>query len=232
MIASKLDACAIGTEIMSDARIIDGLGLWFEPLNTAFAAGRPALFLDRDGVIVEETHYLGRAEDVRMIPGAARAIKWANGCAVPVVLVTNQAGIGRGYFDWSGFAAVQAMIVAQLKANGARLDVVLACAFHQKAKGRYAEVSHPWRKPNPGMIMKAAQLLAINVPASLIIGDKLSDLEAGMAAGVGRGLLVESGHGRAELANFQAAALAPMQVAIARDISDALDHAVTAGWPS
>src|SRR5271169_1443065 len=88
-------------------------GVWCEIL-TPTARGRPALFLDRDGAIVEETEYLRRVEDVIMIKGAAQVIAAANKRGVAVVMVTNQAGIGRGYYGWAEFKAVQNVIISAL----------------------------------------------------------------------------------------------------------------------
>src|ERR1700689_4700078 len=105
-------------------------GVWCEIL-TRIAPGRPALFVDRDGAVVEETDYLCRAEDVILIPGAAAAIAVANKHGVAVVMVTNQAGIGRGYYGWSEFQAVQKAIVSALAAQGARIDAVYACPHHR-----------------------------------------------------------------------------------------------------
>ena len=88
-------------------------GLWCQ-IGPGDFAGRPALFLDRDGVIVMDTNYLGRVEDLRMISGSAAAVARCNGLGVPVVVVTNQSGIARGYYDWNGFEAVQAAISKEL----------------------------------------------------------------------------------------------------------------------
>lgn len=205
-----------------DTRLVDGLGLWFERSSTSFEPGRPALFLDRDGVIVEETHYLGRAEDVRMIARAAAAIACANLAGLPVVVITNQAGIGRGYYGWGDFIAVQDRICENLAAAGAHVDVVLACAYHEAGQGDFAQPHHPWRKPSPGMILAAADTLALDLGRSMVVGDKISDLEAGRNAGVGRGVLVESGHGRTEIESLSLVSFSPMFVTIARDIGEAI----------
>jgi D-glycero-D-manno-heptose 1,7-bisphosphate phosphatase len=215
---------------MSNCRLVDGVGLWFENRGGAIEAGRPALLLDRDGVIVEETGYLGRAEDVRMIRGAADVIRWANGADIPVVMFTNQAGIARGYFDWDGFEAVQAAIFERLEADGAFVNLVLACAYHQEGAGGLAVGDHAWRKPNPGMVEAAAGALGFDVQGSLVIGDKVSDLEAGSRGGVGRGVLVETGHGRAEMPDLRAGMLLPMSVMTAADIVEARDVAIASGW--
>ena len=107
--------------------LVDRVGLWCEIGGRSFA-GRAAIFLDRDGVIVEEVNYLGRAQDLKMLPGAAMAIGRCNRLGIPVVVVTNQSGIGRGYYDWSGFRAVQAALSAALAKEDAHIDAVLACA--------------------------------------------------------------------------------------------------------
>jgi D-glycero-D-manno-heptose 1,7-bisphosphate phosphatase len=171
--------------------IVDESGLWCE-IGSADGAGRPALFLDRDGVIVADTHYLGRAEDLRLLDGAASAIARCNALAIPVVLVTNQSGIARGYYDWDGFRNVQAALSAALADAGARLDAVLACAYHADGRAPFRVADHPWRKPNPGMILAAGDRMGLDLPRSWIIGDAVHDLAAGVAAGIAGGVLVTS----------------------------------------
>jgi len=186
--------------------------------------GRPALFLDRDGVIVKETNYLGRAEDVRMIASAATAVSWANQVGFAAIIITNQAGIGRGYYGWDSFAGVQERIIPDLAKAHARSDAVLAYAFHERGRGPFAQTDHPWRKPNPGMILAAAQALGLDLGRSIVIADKISDIEAAHRAGLPWGILVESGHGRDEMQNLSAASLSPMRVEIARDIGHAIER--------
>ena len=164
-------------------------GLWYEIAAGDFA-GRPALFLDCDGVLVEETHYLGRAQDVRMLAGASAAIARCNTRGIPVVVVSNQSGIARGLYDWSGFAAVQAAIASALSENGARLDAVFACAHHADGKAPLNVADHPWRKPNPGMLVAAAERMKLDLAHSWIAGDRTSDLAAGKAAGLAGGILI------------------------------------------
>ena len=164
-------------------------GLWCEIGDGDFS-GRPALFLDRDGVIVVDTNYLGRVEDLRMIDGSAPAIARCNSAKIPVVLVTNQSGIARGHYDWNGFRAVQAELSSALSAAGGHFDAVLACAYHGDGQAPLAMANHPWRKPNPGMILAAAQRMKLHLPSSWIIGDRSHDLAAGAAAGITGGTLV------------------------------------------
>jgi D-glycero-D-manno-heptose 1,7-bisphosphate phosphatase len=191
---------------MKPSLLVDGTGLWCDPHGRF--DGSPALFVDRDGVIVEETHYLGRADDVRLIPGAASAIAACNDACIPVVVVTNQSGIGRGYYDWDGFQAVQGIITAALAAEGAHVDAVLACAYHREGQAPFRVPDHPWRKPRPGMILEAAERMGLDLARSWIIGDKADDLAAGAAAGLAGGTLVMTGHGALEAERAAALALA------------------------
>jgi D-glycero-D-manno-heptose 1,7-bisphosphate phosphatase len=165
-------------------------GLWCAIDPAASWAGRPALFLDRDGVIIVDTHYLCRVEDMRMIAGAAAAIARCNALGIPVVVVTNQAGIGRGYYRWDDFHAVQSALSAELAASGAHLDAVLACAYHGEGRESLKVADHPWRKPNPGMILEAASRMKLDLSRSWIVGDRAHDLAAGAAAGLAGGTLL------------------------------------------
>jgi D-glycero-D-manno-heptose 1,7-bisphosphate phosphatase len=176
-------------------------GIWCQLLRPDEAAslhGRPALFLDRDGVVVEEVGYLHRAEAARLIPGAIAAIAAAARAALPVVLITNQAGIGRGYYGWAEFQAVQERITADLAAGGATFDMVLACPYHPAGQPPYRHPAHPCRKPRPGMILRAAEALGLDLAGSWIVGDRATDLEAGRAAGLAGGVHVLTGHGAGE----------------------------------
>ena len=180
-------------------------GLWCQILRRPIG-GRPALFLDRDGAVVEETGYLCRIEDVKVITGAAQVISAANQRDVPVVMITNQSGIGRGYYDWSAFKSVQDAIMATLFAAGATIDAVYACAHHPQAQGSLAHPDHPARKPNPGMLLQAARDLALDLKSSWLVGDKVDDIEAAKRAGIAGALQVATGYGAAQ--RQQAAKLA------------------------
>jgi D-glycero-D-manno-heptose 1,7-bisphosphate phosphatase len=156
----------------------------------------PCLFLDRDGVVVEEVEYLCRPEDVRVIPGASALIEAARARGYAVGLVTNQGGIGLGYYDWAAFAVVQAELAKQLKVGAEPFDFIAACACHPQAKIDRLRGDHPWRKPAPGMLRAAADILALDIKRSIMIGDHARDIEAGLAAGVGRLVHLATGHGR------------------------------------
>jgi D-glycero-D-manno-heptose 1,7-bisphosphate phosphatase len=155
---------------------------------------RAAVFLDRDGVITEDTHYLHRAEDVRFIPGAPEAVADINQLGFPVVLVTNQAGIGRGYYGWLEFEAVQECVERGLASCGGWVDAVWACSYHPN--GATDGPASYYRKPSPGMLEEATTKLALDLGNSWLAGDKPCDIAAAINAGVRRAVHVLTGYGR------------------------------------
>jgi len=178
--------------------------------------------LDRDGAVVEETGYLHRAEDLFGVPGAAEVIAAANRRSVPVIMVTNQSGIGRGYYGWTEFKSVQDAIVALLAAAGARIDAVYACAHHPEAGGLLAHPDHPARKPNPGMLLQAASDLVLDLKASWLVGDKADDVQAAKRAGIAGALLVATGYGDAEHQLAARLASPNFKVRFGQSIADAM----------
>jgi D-glycero-D-manno-heptose 1,7-bisphosphate phosphatase len=182
---------------------LDPEGIWCQIAQGCLRGG-PALFLDRDGVVVEDVDYLHRVEDIAMCEDAVAVIAAANVNKVAVVLVTNQAGIGRGYYGWAEFQAVQQAIQSTLADEGAHFDAVYACPHHRDGKGVFAHPDHPARKPNPGMFQRAAAALAIDLSQSWLVGDRVTDIEAAKRAGLAGALHVLTGYGRQE----RAAALA------------------------
>ena len=158
-------------------------GNWCELRRPSASADRkPALFLDRDGVLIEDRGYVGRTADVRLVDGAGALLDAVARRGWFAIIVTNQSGIARGYYGWPDFALVQAELYRQLGAAAAAIDAVLACPFYPE---------HPWRKPAPGMLLAAAQLLPVALDRSWILGDRDKDLEAGEAAGLAGGILLE-----------------------------------------
>ncbi|CCV15744.1 HAD family hydrolase [Mesorhizobium sp. STM 4661] len=167
-------------------------GLWVKRIGSKiFPAGRPALFLDRDGTINVDTDYPSDPADIVLRGDIVPVIEAANGANVPVVVVTNQSGIARGYFGWSVFAAVNARVLDLLRGSNGFVDMVVACAYHEAGTGSLAIADHPMRKPNPGMLLEAAKHLGLDLKRSLIVGDKPADMEAGRRAGLSRGWLVD-----------------------------------------
>lgn len=188
----------------------------------------PAVFLDRDGVIVEETNYLHRVEEIRMIPQAARSIRRLNECGIPVVLITNQAGVGRGYYDWPEFETVQAEIERRIAP--AHLDAVLACGYHSDGKGALGR-DHDFRKPHPGMLQHAARMMNLDLSRSWVIGDKLLDLEAGIHAGLAGAILVRTGYGREMEAGLDALRATEIRMEVADTIAEAVEIVIGAMGP-
>ncbi|MDA0663820.1 MAG: HAD family hydrolase [Proteobacteria bacterium] len=201
-------------------------GLWQQVLTALTARPDkpvPALFLDRDGVIVAEVNYLHRIDDIEILPEAAEIIARCNRTGIPVVLVTNQSGIGRGYYDWAQFAAVQDEIRRRLAESGASIDMVLACAYHDAGKPPYDVAAHAWRKPRPGMLQAAARALNLDLRRSWIVGDSASDLEAGKIAGLAGGIHVLTGHGNRDRKPAMALADAEFEIIPEPGIGGALN---------
>lgn len=176
----------------------DAPGLWHQRLNTErqpSAQQRAALFLDRDGVLLEEVNYLHKVEDIQIISGATALVRAANERGIPVIIVTNQSGVGRGYYDWDAFSEIQKRLIASFAAENATFEMVLACAYHAEARPPFNKTDHPWRKPQPGMLHAAAEALQLDLTRSWIVGDSTSDIEAGRNAGLAGAVHVATGHG-------------------------------------
>lgn len=153
----------------------------------------PGAFLDRDGVLIEDCGYPHLDEHLRLMPGAAAAVKRLNDLGYRTVIVTNQSGVARGLFDEDRMHAFNALLVERLAEEGARIDAVYACPFHAEATvERYRHPDHPDRKPNPGMLLRAIAEHDIDPARSFMVGDQPSDMEAARRAGV-QGLRFEGG---------------------------------------
>ncbi len=156
------------------------------------SAPRPAVFLDRDGTIAEEVGYLNHPSRFRMFPFVADAIRRLNEAGLPVVVVTNQSGVGRGYFPESLVRSVNELMKKELALAGARIDAVYYCP-HTSADGCDC------RKPRPGLLQRAALEHLLDPARSFVVGDRYSDIE--LARNVrARGILVRTGYGEGELA--------------------------------
>lgn len=161
-----------------------------------------AVFLDRDGTLNVEVNYLHRIEDFVMIPGAAQAIKALNAAGYLVIVVTNQAGIARGYYDESALHRLHEHVSQALAREGAEIDAIYFCPHHPDFVAPC-----DCRKPAPGMLLQAAADHRIDLARSWLVGDTLSDMGAGRGAGC-RTVLVRTGYGarsESELATGTAA---------------------------
>lgn len=147
--------------------------------------GVPAVFLDRDGVLIEDTGYPHIESEMRITPGAPEAVRRLNALGYLAVIVTNQSGVARGLFTLDQMHRFNDALVRRFAAKGARIAAVYACPFHTEAKvEEYRHPDHPDRKPNPGMILQAIREHGIDPNKSFLIGDQPSDMEAARRAGV------------------------------------------------
>ncbi len=149
-----------------------------------------AFFLDRDGVVNVEVDYLSDPEQVEILPSVSKALRLIRQNGFMVIVVTNQSGVARGMFMESEVQAVHQRIQKLLNAEEAMIDDFFYCPHHEKFTG-----SCDCRKPAPGLLLKAAQKYKIDCSQSVMIGDRLSDIEAGRAAGCGWVCLVKTGYG-------------------------------------
>jgi histidinol-phosphate phosphatase family protein len=147
---------------------------------------RAGAFLDRDGTLIHDANYLGDPEGVRLLPGAAAAVRRLNEAGVPVLLVTNQSGIGRGYFSEEAYLAVHHRLVKLLAAEGARLDAAYHCPDPPSEVA-----SGGCRKPGTEMFLRAARDHAVDVSRSFYVGDRLRDVAPAERLG-GTAILVRS----------------------------------------
>jgi histidinol-phosphate phosphatase family protein len=153
-------------------------------------AGRPAVFVDRDGTLIVEEGYLADPERVRLLPGVARALRQLHDAGLPLIVLSNQAGIGRGRFPLERAHATMARMRRLLRAEGVELDAVRFCPHAPEA-------GCACRKPGTLLPEQAAEELRLSLPSSVMVGDKRIDVETGQAMG-GTGLLVRTGYGREE----------------------------------
>jgi len=181
---------------------------------------RPAIFLDRDGVVIEGVHYLASPSQVRLIPGAAEAIASLNRAGWPVVIVTNQSGVARGLFDSEAVHAVHRHISNLLVEHHARIEEYYFCPHLETAEVPEYRLDCECRKPKPGMLHQAAAELSLDLAKSWMIGDRESDLQAGAAAGA-RTILVRTGFGSStDITALDRAAL--RLELVAADLADAV----------
>lgn len=178
--------------------VVDGVGrwVWIADASAAHHRGRPALFIDRDGVLTREVHFLRRPEDVSILPRAAETLVAFNQVGISVIVVTNQSGIARRYLSWGEFEQVEDEIRHQLWVEaGAHVDAVFACGYHEAGSGPLRVRDHSWCKPNPGMLLAAGERLGVRLDRSWIVGDRARDIASGRAAGLEGGAHVATGHG-------------------------------------
>ena len=178
-----------------------------------------AIFLDRDGTLIVDKHYLHKPEEVEILPGAADALRRLQDAGFLLFLVTNQSGVGRGYFTMEDLTRVHAHLEAELASEDVTFtDIYVAPeAPDQPSHGR---------KPSPGFLLDARDAFDVDLSRSFMIGDKRIDLEAGWNAGVAASLLVRTGYG-AETERKEGAKLSPGVVV--NDLTGAADWILARG---
>ena len=157
--------------------------------RTATRTGRPAVILDRDGVLNRDHGYVGDAARFEWVEGARRAVRRLNESGVLAIVATNQSGVARGLYDLEAVEKLHGQMQADLAVEGARIDAFYVCPFHMDAVDpAFVHPDHPDRKPNPGLLLKAIDEWSIDRDRCLMVGDKMSDLEAARRAGVASAL--------------------------------------------
>jgi D-glycero-D-manno-heptose 1,7-bisphosphate phosphatase len=166
----------------------------------------PALLLDRDGVLIENREdYVLSWADVEIYPGALEALARASRSPYKIVIVTNQSAIGRGLISLQKAEEINQQLLKKIKAAGGRVDGVFMCP-HAPEDGCTC------RKPQPGLLFQAAQALSLDLSRSILIGDALSDIRAGQAAGISQTILVRTGRGRSQALKAEAEHLNPFLI--------------------
>jgi D-glycero-D-manno-heptose 1,7-bisphosphate phosphatase len=190
---------------------------------------RAGVFMDRDGCVVEEVGYVNHPSRIRLLPRAAEAVRRLNEAGVAAVMVTNQAGVARGYFSEETLHVANARMRCDLEAAGARLDGLYVCMHHPTEGQPPYRAACDCRKPRPGLLQRAAAELGLDLRASVMVGDRFSDVATGHAVGAA-GVLVLTGYGRGEW-EYQRHAQAVVPDHVAEDLLDAVEWALahTAG---
>ena len=178
-----------------------------------------AVFLDRDGVITQEPpHYAHKLSQLRLISKSADAVRLLNESGFMVIIASNQAGIAHGYYPEEDAVLFNQAMKENLAKEGAYIDAIYYCPHHPEARIEAYRVDCNCRKPKPGMLKRAGKELNIDLKQSFLVGDKLSDIEAGKRAGC-KTIIVKTGHAVDELKSNQIEC-----DYIANDLYDAVEH--------
>jgi D-glycero-D-manno-heptose 1,7-bisphosphate phosphatase len=179
---------------------------------------RPAVFLDRDGTVIEQVHYLSDPNLVRLLPDAGPALRRLQAAGFALIVITNQSAIGRGWITVEQYGLVNDEMNRRLAAEGVELDGIYYSPEAPTGDDR-TEVTHPDRKPGPGLLIRASRDLGLDLSTSWMIGDMISDALAGINAGCRGSFIVETGKELTE-----AEALAASGIAIVPNLSAAADE--------
>ncbi len=160
-------------------------------------SGTAAVFLDRDGTINEQMGYINHISRFQLLPGVRRAIKQLNSANVPVIVISNQSGLARGYFPEELLSEVHEKMNMLLAEKGAHVDAIYYCPHHPEAKEEKFRETCDCRKPKPGLVLQAAKELDIDPEKSFVVGDRWSDIKTAVNCGA-KSILVRTGYGRGD----------------------------------
>lgn len=186
---------------------------------------RPAVFLDRDGTLVEDMGYINHIDRLHIFPWTGPAVRRLNEAGLPVVVVTNQGGVAMGYFPETLVEDINNKIRSKLNIFGARLDAIYYCPHHPQGTVAKYRRACSCRKPTPGLLLKGAQEFDIDLQRSFLVGDRFRDVETAFAIGA-KGILVLSGYGRGEF-EYQRNTWPRMPDYIAENLAGAVDWILT-----
>jgi D-glycero-D-manno-heptose 1,7-bisphosphate phosphatase len=153
-----------------------------------------AAFIDRDGVINEERNYVHSISDFVLLPGVIEGLKLLRDAGYRLIVITNQAGIARGYYTQAEMNRLHEYMRGLFAEHGVSIDAIYYCPHHPKGVVQEFAVECDCRKPSPGMLLQAAKDFDLNLNVSVLIGDKITDIQAGKRAGLGQTVIVQSGH--------------------------------------
>jgi D-glycero-D-manno-heptose 1,7-bisphosphate phosphatase len=182
---------------------------------------RGAVFLDRDGTMIEEMGYINHLDRLHVFPWTALAVRRLNSAGIPAIVVTNQGGVAMGYFPEQLVRDIHDRLRVELARQDAHVDGIYYCPHHPGGTVSAYRRECDCRKPGIGLLRRAAEEHALDLRSSYVIGDRYRDVETAAAAGA-RGILVLSGYGRGEC-EFQRAAWPTMPEYIAENLSEAVD---------
>jgi len=151
-----------------------------------------ALFLDRDGVINKDHSYVFKIEELEILDGIIPLCQKAQMLGYKIIIITNQSGIGRGYYTEADFWQFMEAISSIFLQFGVKFDAIYFSPYHPESKIEKYQVGEEFRKPNAGMMLQAQKDFNLNLEQSILIGDKPTDIQAGMKAGVGRNILIQN----------------------------------------
>ena len=174
--------------------------------------GRIAVFLDRDGTLNEEVDFLRTPDELRLIPGAAAAIRTLNDRGIITCIISNQSGIARGFLSEEDLVPIHERMEEELFREGATIDRIYYCPHHPTEGKQPYNIVCECRKPNPGMLMQGEQDFGIDLSRSFVVGDRIADVLAGKAVGAST-ILVLTGYGKNSLAECERESIKPDHVA-------------------